>query len=514
MSKVVLDVKDADALGKIITDLQGGLSEVRDVDSGLPFVKSQLAEMKKVTDRFARLHRSSAGEGVEVDLPITKQEWQAGGFEMLLTAPTKMSRTESLTPQLRYSDPSGDVSGWMEELDKAVLLVCLTQKTIRPTYAQLRGSKYYMEKVFPRQERVLEHIKDAFDIADTGGGAEWIPTLFSGRMLEKFRLELRLLQFFFSFDMPSNPWVLPVQLADLQAYRIKGLAGVSGDPGASEKLFDGRLSKANSAITVTGKVQFDAKGVGARLIAERFLTEDSIVPILPFIAMALPQALANGAENAALNGDTTGTHMDNDIQVATNTAELPERLFRGMRRHAMSLTGTAPPKIDNSGARLDTDALWKAGIGKLVGRMGKWGVNRSDLLCIMSTSVGSGQVPYIEAFRTAYAVGSLASVFNASVGVAPIDGMNPVVSEFQREDLAATGFNTNAGPNTFTSVIVTNKRAWWLGNLRRMEIETLRELYAEQDAIEMLAKVRYAWNSPYGVSATDYHTGILYDIAP
>jgi hypothetical protein len=57
-------------------------------------------------------------------------------------------------------------------------------------------------------------------------------------------------------------------------------------------------------------------------------------------------------------------------------------------------------------------------------------------------------------------MGPLATVLNGAL--AAFDGIPIVISEYMRDDVAATGFNTMAGPNTFSRIALVNRtRFYW-----------------------------------------------------
>jgi hypothetical protein len=67
--------------------------------------------------------------------------------------------------------------------------------------------------------------------------------------------------------------------------------------------------------------------------------------------------------------------------------------------------------------------------------------------------------------------GELAKFFNSPV----------ILSEFVREDVAATGVNTSGGPNTKTTVLCANRECFLNGERRTMTINRSDQRHIETD---------------------------------
>lgn len=90
--------------------------------------------------------------------------------------------------------------------------------------------------------------------------------------------------------------------------------------------------RSNRPAQLTSSLTFNAKSIRALTRISKELNQDSIVPMVPLIQANLRRGLAEGLENALINGDITGTHQDSDITGATNVA----KAWPGLRKLALA----------------------------------------------------------------------------------------------------------------------------------------------------------------------------------
>ena len=135
----------------------------------------------------------------------------------------------------------------------------------------------------------LDHIMRAMDVDTAGEGAEWVPTGIGAELHAKVRAAGRVAPLFMRFDLPTNPWKLPVEGADATAYRV------------AEPTSDS-ASKVSASTPGTAAATFDAEILGGRVLTSRSLDADSAIAILPFLRGKLVQAFVDGEEKAILDG--------------------------------------------------------------------------------------------------------------------------------------------------------------------------------------------------------------------
>lgn len=276
---------------------------------------------------------------------------------------------------------------------------------------------------------VMDQIK-AFGTGVSGGGQEWIPTIISQNAIEEYELERVIARQMNQLDMPSSPFELPVQNAVTEA----------------------RISDENTAATSTSfgtaKIQFNAVKFEEHYVIPEELNEDSAVDFLRMARMEVIKAQDRAYEQAILNGDDSGTHMDNDTD--GGAADLAAKALKGIRKLAIDNSATV-----DFGGLAPTDAKFV----EMLQLAGKFGVNVRELMWIMAPKTYF-QTTGIEQVTTVEKYGPMATILQGALAAyrgAPIH-----VSEYARTDVAATGVNTVGGPNTLAVCHLVNKsRFYW-----------------------------------------------------
>lgn len=438
----------------------------------------ELAEIVKETQtQLADAARRQTGPRTEAwraNMP-GKVTWEA-----ILKAPTRVA-SKGRPFEFEVAD-SGDLIARFQDASDQLYMLAGYMKMIdangRVNFDAMRSLTFYRETYAPLRAALVEAIgKDAFHTTATptaGSGTEWDPTEFSSRLWEKARLPLAVEGTIQQFNMPRSPFLFPVELADLTPYRVAEVHTA----GTGTAIADGK-----GATVISSSKTFTGVKIATLAFTSKEAEEDSIVAILPYLEFKVAQALANGRENAIINGDTAATHMDNDT---TGGGTDVRTSFNGLRDYAIN-TASSGTK-DASGNYINSDANWRdyvRGARKLMGDAYK--ANNARIACLVSgnTAIDIGSC---EAFRTAYAIGSVATNQNPNITGFRPDGLGAfVVSEFHRSTVAPSGVNTAGGPNTYTTILQYHMDAWLLGVVRTLRLEVLRERYADldQDAVKV-----------------------------
>ena len=284
----------------------------------------------------------------------------------------------------------------------------------------------------------------AFGTGVTGGGLEWIPTAISTQFVEEFELEKRVASAFREMPMPTNPFKLPVQ-KDVTVARI-----------ATE----------NAALTGTNfgttTIDFDATKLGEFYPLSEELNEDSAPAILSIARSEVAEAQIRARETIAINGDDSGTHMDNDVTAADDA----RKVAKGLRKLA----------LDNSPAGSIIDfgsAVTTAKLDEMRTAMGKFGIGVRNMAYVFSPTtynqaVSLDEVTSVEKF------GGQATIVTGAL--AAFRGIPVVISEFVREDVDATGVNSSGGPNTKGLVHLVNLQRFWYGIRRPIQVRVQLDL--------------------------------------
>ena len=310
----------------------------------------------------------------------------------------------------------------------------------------------------------------AMDTATSGEGQEWVPTELSTQLMELVRLELKVAALFPVITMPSNPYELPIQLGRFLSYKHAEQTETTGQT---------KITKHPTAGT-TGKTIFTAVPHGVEVLASDEITEDSVVPILPFVQKEIIKTLAEGREDAILNGDT-GTHEDSDVTGSTNR----KTLWIGLRAMAHDQTYTR-----------DLATLTLQNLRFMRSDMGKYGVQPSKLAWIVGIK-GYIKLLGLDEVITIDKYGPNATILSGELG--KVDGIPIIVSEFQREDLNSSGVFQAGQTKTVMNLVWRDGFA--MGQRKTGTVTILRELYAESSQIAMITRERVHFRDMYPIAS-------------
>lgn len=276
-----------------------------------------------------------------------------------------------------------------------------------------------------------------------GSGAELINTDLSSDLQSRLYLESALAAAMVAqeIQMPSNPFQLPMTTTRPAFYvGSEGGTPTNSDPGTSQPTLDAKKLIGQSTYS------YEAD-------------EDAIVAILPMLQETLGSGASDALEGALINGDTTGTHQDSDIDGVTNHHA---KLFKGIRKYASAGSLTKD---------LSTGGISASNIASMRKQMGKYGVRPRDLILLAGVN-GYNDLITLDETLTADKVGSDSA--RILTGNAPtLFGIPIVVSSQVREDLNASGVYD--GVTTDKGSIYLIHRPSWLVGVRRgftVEVDT------------------------------------------
>lgn len=268
---------------------------------------------------------------------------------------------------------------------------------------------------------------------DTTADADWVPTAVASQFFEEFELDRQVLQQFQSITMPTNPYDFPVQ----------------------DSVTEARIQGENATITdvkfSTGKLTFDATKLAEFYILSSEIDEDSAPPILNLARREVAEAQMRAYEQAIINGDSDGTHQDTDTD--GGAAELAAKSMDGLRKLGLANSANGST-VDFAAA-----AVTLAKLRECREAMGKFGVSERDLVWLVSSKVYN-QMLALPEVTTVEKFGPMATVLRGAL--AALDGIPIIISEFQRDDVDATGVNSG-GPNTFSTLQLVNRRRFYWG---------------------------------------------------
>ena len=294
----------------------------------------------------------------------------------------------------------------------------------------------------------------------TSADAEWIPTGVAARYFEEFELERIVMAQFKTEPMPTNPYDLPTQDGTTKA-RIQAENGTIAD-----------------VTFPTGKITMDATKLTEFHALSTEVDEDTAPNILAAARDNVMQAQERAEEDSVINGDDTAT-MDSDI----GGAEDNRRAWKGLRKLA----------IDNSanGATVDFSAaaITLAKLREMRTALGKFGVKVADLRLFVSPKTVN-QVLAIPEVTTVDKYGPSATVVTGEIG--KIDGYPIITTEYQRDDVNASGVYDGVTVNLSTIQMV-NRSRFFKGQRRPIRSKVVMHPVPPNDQWLMASWQRADW---------------------
>lgn len=314
--------------------------------------------------------------------------------------------------------------------------------------------KGVLETPFARMVDLKARLK-SFGSTVAGDGDEWVPTAISASYIEEYELEKKLAAAFREIPMSSNPFELPVQYGVTKARLI------------------GEGAAATDANFGTEKIQFSAPKLVEYYLLPEELNEDSAPAILELARQDVLAAQLRAVEDAIINGDTTGTHMDSD----TTSSSSNRKAWKGLRKLALEASST----VSFSGA-----GVTKTGLDAMRKLMGKYGTNPKELAWVVGPSAYA-QMLNIDEVATVEKFGPQATILSGALAV--FRGIPIVVSEFIREDVNASGVYDGTTVNR-TVAHLANIRRFYLGRRRPIRVKVQQDARAEYDRWQLVSYQR------------------------
>ena len=223
----------------------------------------------------------------------------------------------------------------------------------------------------------------------------------------------------------------------------------------------------------TEKIQFSAPELVEYYLLPEELNEDSAPAILELARQDVLAAQIRAVEDAIINGDLSGTHMDSDTVAASSN----RKAWKGLRKMALAASST----VSFSGAGVS-----KTGLDAMRKLMGKFGTNPKELAWVVGPSAYA-QMQNIDEVSTLEKFGPQATILSGALAV--FRGIPIVVSEFVREDLNASGVHDGVTTN-LTVAHLANIRRFYLGRRRPIRVKVQQDGRAEYDRWQLVSYQR------------------------
>ena len=334
-------------------------------------------------------------------------------------------------------------------------------------------------KTYKRYMALVAEFQKAMDTGTSGEGSDWLPTGMSSQLAETLRIERTLGKLLPRFPQPMKSYVWPLRTSGATAYIV------------SEATADSAANVFALTTPGTSSITFTAKGMGAGIVTSDEETEDSIIPILPFIRTELARALADGEENALINGDDATTHQDTDV-AALGASDI-RKIFDGLRFDALAnASGDASGTLTYA---LMISTLKKAGKYSVPKEKGFWLAGIDSYYKMMALSEFTGYNVF-------------AQMAVAGKGELPLAIGHPVViSAYMRNDLGPVGVNA-ASDNVHTALMFVCPSGYMIGDRQIYTVESDRLVMTSQSVLVAKQRIDFKKMKP----STDTTSSILYNI--
>jgi hypothetical protein len=204
---------------------------------------------------------------------------------------------------------------------------------------------------------------------------------------------------------------------------------------------------------------------------------DTIVSLIPYVVDMLAECYLNGIANAIMNGDTTATHQDADIEAVTSHHA---KAWKGLRKYSLAVSAL---KKDFS------NTLSATNIEAILELMGKYSTGPRAKDCGLLVGVKNfRQIGKLDAFAKYNEAGANMTMFGSTLP--PLSGVPFYMESQQREDVNASGVQD--GATTDKAVIqAVNFNEFILGHWKEMEMETDRDAANSKNDLYLRARLSF-----------------------
>ncbi|HET6495525.1 MAG TPA: phage major capsid protein [Thermoleophilia bacterium] len=430
--------------------------------------EKQIAAVSDFSDRERALGAKSAMARVEKHLATADapQDWLGGD---------KNEKHLSPVEKLLRIDNGGieEIAAFHAWCDRAYgigVLGCKTYAAPDP-----KRSKFWRST-----EELFSDERKAMYSTGTGVGDEWVPTQWSGTLIEAVRVAAVCANMHPRFTMPSNPFISPLESTDPTVY-------LQGEATADES------AKYLASTGGTAQKTWTARKMAVRMVVSDELSEDSIIAVLPQLQAQIIKAVSEAMDDAMVNGQRTAAIDTGDSPATTNV----RYAWDGYRYYASSVTDAAV-----NCATFSVDNLLK-----VPGLMGKYSQSLSDLMWVTSIYVRWAKLMALRDAQNNAVVMAL----DAAPGATPSSGMFGVqvvpTSKVIDQYSAAGIYDASSVSQTIMALV--HRPSFVIGDRRELTSERARDIQTGQSIL--VTTQRVACTNVYS-AASNPTVGLAYNI--
>lgn len=435
--------------------------------------------------------------------PVGTSGAKAAGSPPVITQRTKYHNLSAADMAFMHHilNPSGkrpwtpDVKFWRELADKAA-------KSLEGDSLNYLPTEDDDEPVSgPSAIKAIAAIKaDELDYAtQTGYGDEWVADLWRAELWTRVRRDNVVAAQFQIWDMPTNPWNVPLEGSDPTVYRAPETTD------EAQLVLGGTNNPVTASKIGTAKRQLEAYKLALRVPISAELEEDAIIQAVPQAREQSVRAMQDAIDYVLLNADpTTGTSPSGNINKYDAAVAATD-----MDKWLLGWDGVLTlPLVDNDTLKLDAGnarpllTMFRQVQAKLDE---EYLDDTANLVWIVDPLTHQAMKDMDE-LLTVDKYGPNATILTGEVG--KIDGI-PVLSSVQLKRGAANGkISTTSSNNTRGRAVLIYRPYFTVGYRRR--IRSWVKFYEEADAYQMGVNLRIAFKRREETGAA---AGLLYNLA-
>lgn len=320
----------------------------------------------------------------------------------------------------------------------------------------------------------------------TGGGDEWVGVTYSQSLWEQIRTGTFVAGNLPSIEVPqgSESYKMPIDTSDVTFYKV----AETTDENATTKTPNASITSSKFG---TSNRTIDLAKMGARTEFSGEFSEDSLIPVAPYIRQNMSTVGAEQMEHAIIDGDTATGASTNINDIAGTPAGTEVFLLTNGFRKLPLVTNTANSR--DAGGLTAADFLDTM---KLLGLGGKNALDRTRCAFIVDlhTYWKSLEVPEVKTRDVFVAPtienGELVGLWGYRLY--PSAFMHAANQDATYGLKAQTNGKIDldtAADNTTGSILAVRWDRWMLGYKRRMTIESVR--IPRADITEIVAMMRW-----------------------
>lgn len=313
----------------------------------------------------------------------------------------------------------------------------------------------------------------------SGYGAEYIPTNFADALHVRLGEITSIANIFNQMLQTSASMTVPLLKTRTTMYNetSNALSGTASAPGTG-------------STTITAKTI-----IGKTAIQDETLEDtEQIVNLMPLVEQVLIQDQIDQRAGIILNGDTTATHMDADIEALG--AKDHRTAWKGLRRLSLGVSGLY---LDMSAAGITIGNL-----ASLVALMGKYALELQSTRCRLILGVkGATTYRSMNHIFDPQTPGGYAALLSGELP--PFLGIRPIVESQNREVLNASGVQDGL-TTTKGCVMIVNGNEFLLSIWKKVTLEIERNASTQDHTI--YARSRQAF-TPYETPSSDIPSVVI-----